>query len=476
MKAASVETRAPERAGVLRLRFAASGLAALAAVLAGAFAACVPPLQVQDETAHFMRAYGIAHGVLMARPDEVFPASVVSFVESCPVFLRDWHRVRYSQLLAEAVRRNPPGAEPYLPIRSDAVHPYLAWNMSAAALYPPLMYVPAASGIWIADGLRLSPLGTMYAARFGNVLFFAVSLALALRLAPSFRMLLLAVALLPMALHQIGSVSGDSVTLSVTFLGFALILHSRQGPVRRSYWLLLLLVLALWALCKAGIWAVPLLLLIPAKRFPSTRRRAEFIGAAAVLMIACLGLWQVMNTHNLEWVRMVRLTLGVDMSANSRYLVHHPFGFLVSLARSVPHTWRRYLAEFVGIFSIVREISPPFWIRPLYLAMLLFVAAGESGGQPFRVIDRLALAAAFLAGAVLVNAAMFVSDAPGVSAIVTPWAVQGRYFIPLSPAALLLLRQNRVRIPPRFLVWSLVAVAIICSFVSLRTICGAYYA
>src|SRR5215469_6280293 len=62
--------------------------AALALVIGTAYALVVPPLQVPDEFAHFMRAFEISEGHLVSPAQSPIPEYVIEFTGSFPARLR----------------------------------------------------------------------------------------------------------------------------------------------------------------------------------------------------------------------------------------------------------------------------------------------------------------------------------------------------------------------------------------------------
>jgi uncharacterized membrane protein len=300
--------------------------------------------------------------------------------------------------------------------------------------------------------LDASPLVMMYVARFFNVLTFVLALALSFRLAPGCRALITAVALMPMTLQLAGGISGDLVTIAFSFVGLSLVLHAREHPISRRYLLLVAMVFVLLALCKFSIWAAPLPWLIPASAFKNRRARLAYVGAVTVCMVAALMIWNGINSANIEALRAARLTHGIDMSANARLVSAHPFAFARQLIELVQSHYKTELRQFIGAFGWT-QLSLPFWVRPLYLALLLFVAATGVSVKPFRAWERAVLLLVFLAGFVFVHAVIFVSDGTLCAANLERWCfdsstgVQGRYLLPFCLAGFLTLRWNGVSLP-----------------------------
>ena len=167
----------------------------LCGALALAFAIVMPPLQAPDEHGHFVRAYAISRGEFVAKGIPELPAPVASFVMRYPEFLYDKFDAKEIVRDLPARMAIPPAASTAL-TNSDGHHEYLVSGIIATSIYCPLVYLPASLGIWIARILHASPLVMMYAARVFNVLTFVAALAFSFRLAPGYRALMTAVALI----------------------------------------------------------------------------------------------------------------------------------------------------------------------------------------------------------------------------------------------------------------------------------------
>ena len=170
---------------------------------------------------------------------------------------------------------------------------YLSWGYLAYQIYWPVCYLPASAGIRMTRLFNLSPISMLYAARLMNLLSFLAALTIALRLAPGFRALITGLALMPMTLQQAVAVSADSITIAFALVGFALLLRTREQPVDRRYLAIVLVTVPLWAMCKNSVWALPLLLLIPASQFNGRRQRAAFVLTAILATVAALVLWRM---------------------------------------------------------------------------------------------------------------------------------------------------------------------------------------
>ena len=452
---------------------------ALCGVLALAFAIVMPPLQFPHEDAHFIRAYANSRGEYIGRGIPKLPAPIISFVMHYPSDAENDYKYTAQEIVGDLAARTvtAPGNTVF---SNENHHRWLTWGVIGSNLYCPLVYLPSSLGIWTARSLYASPLVMMYAARIFNVLTFVAALFVSFRLAPGYRALMTAVALMPMTLHQAGGISADLVTIAFSFVGFSVVLHAREHFVSRRFLILVALVFAMWGLCKSSVWALPLLWLIPTSAFKSRRAWLVYIGAASICMVGALLIWSGITSADAEAVRAIRLTRDIDISANVRLVAAHPLAFGWHLVSMVHSQYKFELGEFVGVFGW-SMFSLPKWVRCLYLLLLVFVAAAESQAKPFLRWERGVLCLTFLAGAVFVHALMAVSDTTLCGGTLATWCVdswkvvQGRYLIPFCLAGLLTLRQNRANLAQVTLLALVTGVGTLHALASLALIRSVYY-
>jgi uncharacterized membrane protein len=399
------------------------------ALLGIAFAAIVPPFQVADEHAHFIRAYEISRGHWVGVSGPALPDDVIALVR------------RYPEKLEWVKKLNPDNqtSDPFSPVGE---HYWLPRGVIAANVYCPVAYIPASTAIALGRLFGLPPLALFYAARFADVLLLVAACWLAFRLAPDYWHTIVAVALLPTTLHQTGGVSADVMTIGVSFVVVASLLWLRQHAAGKRSMLWIALAFVLLVLCKISPWAFAALLLIRPKAFVSRRAWIAYITVVAIAMITAMSAWQALSRGNVEAFLTSRQADGIDMQARTHYITSHPVAFAYTAAAYCVRHLRRYLVLFVGGFAWTR-FHLPLWVQPLCLLMLVVVAATEAASKPFSRVERLLWASVFAIGVVFLHTVLYVSD--GMDGI------QGRYFTPFCLFGLLALRQSRIVLPQSFL-------------------------
>lgn len=476
------DSKAAAGTGLCETRPLGSRLLLLLIALCGlGFAVVLPPFQVSDEHAHFIRAYEIASGRFVGSSAPELPPAVVALVLRYPELLETKWTIPGSDILAD-LRGGVAGDGIHAVLSNDADHKYLYWGILGSNVYCPFAYFPASIGILAGRAMGLPPLALLYAGRVGNVLFFVAIMAVVFRLAPEYRALFAALALLPMTLHQAGGVSADIVTIGFSLLGAGALLWLRNHQATPKALALTALVFVLWVICKTSPWAFAALLLIPRYGFFRRRSWILYLVVVGFAMAGSVLLWQAFAHGNIEAFRAARLSSGIDMRANTRLLSAHPFEFLRVAAAFAFENGGTYLREFVGAFGWGR-FTLPFWFRWGYLLLLLIVAVTERATRPFSVLERGLSVAVLLMGVIFIHGILFVSDgsvcnAPGVSISLcfnASAGIQGRYFVPIAIFGLLALRQSRFTLPQERLL-ALVAVAgVVQMLASVYLIWTTYY-
>jgi uncharacterized membrane protein len=423
------------------------------AVLAAAFGAVIPPFQVADENAHFVRAYEISRGRWIGVNSPDLPLDVVRFIRRYPNALEEVRKLNADDDTAGLL--SPAGG-----------HYWMKRGIIGANIYCPTAYLPASLAIALARWGGGSPAVLLYVARFANALVFLAACYIALRLAPAYRLTISAIALLPTTLHQCAAVSADGMTISLSFVLVAYLLRFREHRATTAAKVGLAICFILLVLCKLSPWAFVALFTISPKSFVSRKAWLGYIACVAAAMLASVAAWHLASATNLEAFRAVRLADGWNMAAQTQYVLDHPTRVTGSTAIYIMKNCPRYLAAFAGGFGWT-HFHLPMWVHLLTLLMLLTVASTETGGEPFSRTERLLWLIVFAAGVAFIHLALFVSQNLA--------GVQGRYFIPFSLFVLIPLRQPRLQIPPPALKRTVLGYSLIHGTVSLIWVAKVFY-
>jgi len=437
------------------------------ALLSGlAFAAVTPPFQVPDEPVHFYRAYTVSEGRLNLLPA---PGAVGA---DLPSSLTIGDRPPLLDLRFHPERKIAP------PAILAALHVPLAPETREPVFFPSSLqytfvpYLPQATGIAAGRLLGIPALALLYFARLANLLFGTLAIAAAVRRLPAYAWLAALAGLLPMSLALLASASADVTTLAAAFTlvsAAARLAWGRDEPRRSDF---VLLALASGVLCASKPPYLPLALLaflIPPARF--SRGRRGFLTAHLSLSLL-MAVWAYAGARRIG-------SLHFDPALDAGRQIHdsltNPLRFFRVVAADYVLHAPRYLSQMVGKLGWL-DVQLPAALIVAWLALLgalLFLDAGPR--LDVRPWQRGIAVATTLAAMVLVSASQY--------AVWTPYGadfiqgVQGRYFLPLVPAAVWAFHGRRWagRIPRERLGMALAVFSILSSGIALGSLARRYY-
>jgi uncharacterized membrane protein len=436
-------------------------------VAGAAFAVLFPPFSIADEPSHFLRAFHVSSGRLVpertaAGMGAVLPASLPRLADELAGGLPFNHQLKVDPRIVLAALRRPLGEErQFVDFRN-------------AAFASALPYVPQAAGIALGRSLGAPPLVLFYLARLFNLLVSTVIIWWALRRLPGRRWLIAIIALTPMATSLRGSVSADAFTIAVAFLLTAVVASHAWGPARlldgRDY---ALLVGCSAALCLTKLPYCPLVLLtllVPGERFrPGERGRRLLWLFAVTLGAVAISLW---SAYHMDLPQRP----GADRMLQVRDALAEPARFARLLLDDAIEHSLRYLAQLIGVLLGWLDARVPWWVIYTYLVTLALLTVTDVDPEhvpsPRR---RLLLAVVVMTTLVSIAASQYAAWTPYRAPFIE--GIQGRYFLPVAPAAALLFQSRRGagRLAlDRLAVW-LAAVSVIGLAAALAAVAGRYY-
>jgi uncharacterized membrane protein len=414
-------------------------IVALAAGLFYAF--LIPPFDVPDEAAHVFRAYATSGGVCVGQERTAIPHALIEMQGDFPprfetqlpaVQSRSWQTLRSGAPLS------PASAASLENVRGN--------------LYSCVPYLPAGLAFAVSRAIHLPAASAFYSGRVINLILFVAMTAVAVSLLPVGRWLLLSVALLPMTLHQAASFSADAITIGLSFLYFAYCCRlglSETATVRQC--VLLIGLAGLLSLCKFNVWLVLAGLLIPAARLGSIRKKLVLVVALLAASAGAAGIWQLWNESNIRKYEAAQRLGSINIQRNAQVLVREPSVFAGSAIRSARALWPTYVEMIVGRLghAAIRLPQPVILIAAFLLLICLLI---RDGPDRIALWQRGILLGIALAAAVSMFSLMWILETTE-RALTEAYAgrsmilgIQGRYFIPILPAALLGLWLPRLEI------------------------------
>ncbi len=425
------------------------------------YALVLAPLSAPDEIAHFMNSYQMSSRLLLREAaDEqgyILIRQADDFIQNIGGASGDQERISIGRILEE---------ETYELLREQNRGVFISetGRQMIRSVYRPIETTPAAHvvpavGIALARLAGVNGVILLYLGRFCNLIFFAGTLYLVMKLIPFGQPVLMGVALLPMTLHQAASYSYDAFVMSLYFLfgAYCLRLAFVEPQVRKRDVAVLMVVIAALGPCKIVYASVMgFALLIPLKKFGDKKRWC----LAALAVLASFGAAMVLVNGG---VIMEIFAPGTAVSpavpgeagkiiawaGEPGYelsdLIYHPDHLVRLIYESVVQLSDEWFLGLLGfqLGNLDPVLSVPFAIlfaMALCLAALSVRKAGEalylSGGQKAWIVF---LAAVSLLG---MMAAMLLSWTPVSSKVIE--GVQGRYLLPALPFLLMTVKNDRL--------------------------------
>jgi hypothetical protein len=423
----------PGRAPVRPTRLSAERVLLGLGLLFGlALVAVQPPVQTPDESHHLWRAYQVAEGRLAAErrgeSDRTDAPLAHGTGGRLPAGLHA-PNVYFGHVAERGI--SPSGALAALRLQADPADRVFL-GFSNTALHPPLAYAPQASAIAAAKRLTPSVLAYYYAGRVANLLTALALVWAAVRIAPVGKWAFVVVALTPMTLSLLASLNADAFALASCFVFVALVLRAALGAAPGPA-LLAALVAAAAAIALSKplyLTLLPLLAIVPVRRFGGSRRLVAFAVVLAAVVGACWAGWGAVLRGNYSPAD------GTDPTAILDHLGRHPVELPVRIVRTIVENGLVDAREFLGALGL-QSIWLPWLLLGPHAAMLLVIAVldpeSPRGLAPWQ---RALVAGVWVLAALAIFVAATILWGRPEERIVD---VQGRYFLPIAPVLLLAL-------------------------------------
>lgn len=393
----------------------------LAALSGIALSFMQPALNAPDEVYHWQRAVQVSHGQLLA--DRQGGQNYGGEIDAAALEFARWangHFQRSSSFGLSQVRQ--------LSASLKTTTGMATASFPSSASYSPLVYLPQALGIAAARTLGGGVFPQLIAGRIANLLIYLTLVAVAVRVAPCGRRLLLVLALTAPALQLVASVSGDPLNFALPALLFAWCLRLRLAAAatlsRQARTGLGLLLVSLSLIKPVYLLLAAIALLVPARHFGGRRGQIVFLATAFGTGLALTLAWNAAYPFvpGLYW------GTGVDPKAVLFQVLHAPGAAMAYLAHSLSH---QLPIMWLDAWGRMGGYPPPFMTNApqtlSWAGLATTVALAVSEGHTPRDLRAAALMTALSALFVIVVflAFWFAFSPPDASVI---QGLQGRYF------------------------------------------------
>lgn len=413
----------------------------VAIVMESVFTVLRPPLQSPDEFFHLCRAYQVSEGQFLPvikdqRVGGELPACLKEFASFyLPLTFTPQYRVssidhkEISEIDCSDKRR-------------------IFMDFPNTSTYSPIAYLPHSFALFVLRKLNCS-IGTQYfGARLFAFLLYLLCMITVIRIIPIHKWLVVTLLLLPMNLYMLNSFTGDTVTNMLSFLLISLVLKHRfvSEKVKTKDLVLILCVGMLLAFSKVIYSSLLfLLLIIPAKKFPSQIYKYAAIAVVIAISFLLANAWSstamkfypTYDAYNPAYVQSVTIHPTADPHKQLEHLSAHKLHLLKVIQNSITEEPKFYLRSYIGHFGTYMDAPVPDWFFKMAFAVILFVALFEKNVFCLSIGDKLViLFSVCCAYSLIVLSQHLVWNDVG-SEKFKP--LQGRYLVPLFPLLFMLL-------------------------------------
>jgi uncharacterized membrane protein len=406
----------------------------LSTVLGTLLIAVTPPLRGPDETAHFVRAYGLSQGIIIPGERDIegrkgiqMPADLFrgfNFFEQVRISEKD-SGFGYEQAFAKYF--SPAG----MPAVTERNAPAVFVPYEGSEGYSPVAYLPHAVAAFAARLAGLDFLPTIYLMRFAGLAAMTAVVAYAIALAGPLGWSFMAIAVLPAAIYGRAVINADGAAVAFAMVAAALCLRAARdlNLLQRCAWL---------CLCVLGKPPNLAFVALEILRHPLRELRRNSVAAALVVgpPVLLAVLWTLASSADVAAWRLVELhgehLQEFDPAWKLNFMLNNPWHLPMSFvgllqAMDAGEFWRQIIGV-LGLFDTVLAR----WVYPVVTALLLatFFVRLDADRRERHRLARAALASAlFYCLAVLLI--FYLIWTPVHDTAIR--GVQGRYFVPILP-------------------------------------------
>lgn len=391
------------------------------------FIAITPPFQAPDEPAHYLRAYQVSQFNFTADNVEgtiggKLPASLGKTIDDTMTNPDIAFHANYKYDVHKTAKA----------LEENEASPLKVYNFSATAAYGPIAYMPQAIGIGIARLVNLPPIAMMYFGRLCNLVFWIVLMALAIRLLPYKKWVMVFIGLLPMALSQASSLSSDAISLGLTgvFIGAVFYFAQSKARLNRSQLLILLgLAIALCLTKQLTFLALPVVLLLPGRLFAGKVRNVATKAILILIPLTVVACWMWASGSSSS-VSDVAAN-GQNASDQLKYILLHPHSYINTLWNTYFFSWGDSVTRsMIGVFGWADAPLSELLVTAGYLSLAALYLLGYGKFQPWLTRNQKVIVAALaVVYALAISTALYLFYSPVGFKIV--YGLQGRYFLPI---------------------------------------------
>ena len=408
-----------------------------------------PGLSAPDEPTHYISAYYWSNVLMLQEPDD----------EKGKVYIREEDAVLedLNEERAEVEAGLSEGTEIFGQVLEEKtlklVHEWdyddkvgTTTSILQRMETNPLVYLPAALGISAARTVNAKPLTLLTMGKLFNLIAFMIMVFWAVKRTPIAKNIMMAVTLLPMTVTLASSMSYDAMLIGLSFMFIAEVLYLAYAKDKIGWKDIILpaVILAVMSPCKMvyGI-EVLLLLLIPKEKYESKTINfamwaiciVAVIGSVLAVNLSIISSYASASGNELEWAGEEGYTIA--------YCLRHPVEVIRMVYDSVIWQGGYWHQTMIGSYlgNCDPEADVPYFVVMILAAILLMMPLAKPNDENvISVRDKIVIAGTGVLLAGMLMGSMLIGWTPFSSSVIL--GVQGRYFIPILPAILILFRNK----------------------------------
>ena len=406
----------------------------------------IPPFQSPDEDSHFKRAYVVSYGKLYPTVQDgkigfYLPNKMVDYINNKLSFIGDRDRkYSYSELISDD--------------RIPVDYSESSFQNFSTVETTPIVYTAPAIGIVFSRcvshiiGLKnISIVNMLYFARFFSLIFYIIVVALAIKTTPILKKTFCMIGLIPMSLSLAAAISYDSVLIGTTLLGTALIFKLIFDNNVKKFTYKHAIILGIIGFILLSVKTVYITVLLPLIFIPKEKFGDKPIKSILKNLFIIMGIsFAIYILNKIPSMFLTKITKDESIASMQQLqmVIRYPIYYIKIWIDTMYNNRNYYYTGMFGIFGLsdtfmITAVSVMYSIAFVFIALSDVSLEEKKFNWKYKLLAVLGIVISvfgiFLAMYLFWTSIM---EGYGIGAE-SITGVQGRYFLPLIPIAIVLL-------------------------------------
>ncbi len=413
------------------------------------FMVLTPPFQAPDEDSHFKKAYVISRGNLFPEVENgkvgyELPVEMVKYIEV--------QNSKGSNLNTKFKFKDI-----YMTERLPEDYKESKFYNFSTVSTNPLAHCVQATGIivgqifaHILDVKSPSVVYQLYFARFFNLLFYCIIIALSIKITPILKKTMALIGLMPMALFQAATVSYDPILIALSFLAISIIFSIsfvKDKKLSKQYIIILGVIAYIFIVIKIVYLPLYLLLLVLPKK--EMENKTVFLKKLICILGIVIILMLIFKIASPSMKLVAETRENILAKEQLKYIIHNPFEYCKIYVNTLIEKRQYLIATTIGTFGLI-DTNLYCVFLSIYLVCMPLVGISEISldNVDVDIWGRIAVIISTSAAIFGCFLAMYIywtsiMDGYGIGASEIT-GVQGRYFIPILPVIFLFFANKKL--------------------------------